>query len=964
MMGLFALGFTVPAVLGALVLLPGIWWLLRMIPPKPQRIAFPPTRLLADIATQEETPNRSPWWLTALRLLLAASLIIALAGPIWQPQLSGDAVNSGPYWLVIDNGWAAAPYWKERQALASALIDRANDNNRPIALIATADGPNQPLEPVSAGQARSRLQSLEPRGWTPDRSGLIAALKKSAEKTTPSSIEWLSDNLDDGNSAAWSAALNTFVKPSALIVHFNSKLTPRVLVSAENGLKSLDAKVERIETGVPMVGQLRALDQKGREIATTGFRFDADATTTIGKFELPTELRNDIARIEIADEGHAAAVQLLDERWRRRTVGLISGATSDADQPLLSPAHYLETALKPFADVRQPAGDDLNRNITDLLKANVSVMVTADVGTLVGETEKALETWVGRGGVLIRFAGPKLAAIKGGDKLVPVDLRQGGRTLGGALSWSKPQALGSFSQSGPFASLPVPKDVTVTRQVLAEQHPDLDRKTWASLADGTPLVTASRFGNGWLVLFHVTADTSWSNLPLSGSFVEMLRRVIAFSVATAAKPEAVNADDTSTTKTFLSPLRILDGYGHSESPSNEAKPIAEGTANIAPSREHPPGLYGTEDAFVALEPMLPSETIAVLNLDPLKDATIRNYTSTAPTELKSWVFGLAIIFLILDTMAVLLLSGGFRVRRALVTAGIIASFGLAFAASGLIGVSPASAQQTATTPAPPAPAPADKAASDAFDREAANGTRLAYVITGNADIDDVSKRGLEGLTRVLADRTALEAAPPLGVDPGRDNLAFFPLIYWAVDANTPQPSPQVLSKIDAFMKGGGTILFDTRDALQTPVLNGTGRISPATAALRRILSGLDIPELEPVPSDHVLTKSFYLLQDYPGRYSGGQLWVEATPPQKADDPAERPVRAGDGVSPIIITSNDLAGAWALDDGGDYLLPTVPPEPRQREMAYRVGINIVMYTLTGNYKSDQVHVPALLERLGQ
>jgi hypothetical protein len=166
------------------------------------------------------------------------------------------------------------------------------------------------------------------------------------------------------------------------------------------------------------------------------------------------------------------------------------------------------------------------------------------------------------------------------------------------------------------------------------------------------------------------------------------------------------------------------------------------------------------------------------------------------------------------------------------------------------------------------------------------------------------------------------------------------------------------------MKGGGTILFDTRDALESPVLNGTGRVSPATAALRRILAGLDIPELEPVASDHVLTKSFYLLQDYPGRFEGGQLWVEATPPANDNDPAERPVRSGDGVSPIIITSNDLAGAWAIDGAGEFLLPTVPPEPRQREMAFRVGVNIVMYTLTGNYKSDQVHVPALLERLGQ
>jgi hypothetical protein len=78
----------------------------------------------------------------------------------------------------------------------------------------------------------------------------------------------------------------------------------------------------------------------------------------------------------------------------------------------------------------------------------------------------------------------------------------------------------------------------------------------------------------------------------------------------------------------------------------------------------------------------------------------------------------------------------------------------------------------------------------------------------------------------------------------------------------------------------------------------------------------------------------------------------------------RPVRGGDGVSPILVTGNDFAGAWAIDDGGSYMFQTVPADPGQREYAYRAGVNIVMYVLTGNYKADQVHIPALLERLGQ
>jgi hypothetical protein len=167
------------------------------------------------------------------------------------------------------------------------------------------------------------------------------------------------------------------------------------------------------------------------------------------------------------------------------------------------------------------------------------------------------------------------------------------------------------------------------------------------------------------------------------------------------------------------------------------------------------------------------------------------------------------------------------------------------------------------------------------------------------------------------------------------------------------------------MKNGGTVLFDTRDAMLAPPGPGGESRAPGMVTLRTILSSLDIPELEPVPRDHVLTKTFFLLKDFPGRFNTGQLWVEAMQAaEEGEDETQRPARAGDGVSSIIITSNDLAGAWATRPDGQAMLPMVPGEPRQREFAFRAGVNIVMYTLTGNYKADQVHVPALLERLGQ
>jgi hypothetical protein len=188
------------------------------------------------------------------------------------------------------------------------------------------------------------------------------------------------------------------------------------------------------------------------------------------------------------------------------------------------------------------------------------------------------------------------------------------------------------------------------------------------------------------------------------------------------------------------------------------------------------------------------------------------------------------------------------------------------------------------------------------------------------------------------------------------------MLYWPIVPNAQRPDAATLARVDAYMKQGGTVIFDTRDAF-TSISGRPDEVSPALAKLREILSALDIPELEPVPRDHVLTKAFYLLRDFPGRYTGGTLWVEALP--AADEELEsRPARAGDGASPILITSNDLAGAWAVGPDGQPLLPLTPGEPRQREFAFRVGVNIVMYVLTGNYKADLVHVPALLERLGQ
>jgi hypothetical protein len=932
MMGL-PLAFTYAPVLFALAALPAIWWLMRVFPPRPRTEVLPTTRLLLEIARKEEEPARTPWWLLLLRLLIAACLIFALAGPVYRPSTE-TAPGSGPLLIAIDNSWASAPQWKGMIETAHRINRIAEQEGRPVALLATADGGGQALAPTDAATVAKRIDALQPRPYAADYAALLAALGE-AQKSHPfGGVAWLSDGLGGDKVSAFAAFL-TLQVAAPTVVYADRSRELMALKPPVGAADALTVPVIRRDGAMPAAGYVRAIDLKGRTIGDAPFNFASGATAAEAKFALPVELRNDIARLEIVGSDTAGAVQLLDERYRRRKVGLLSGAGADVAQPLLSPLYYISRAVRPFADVIEPREANADVAISELIEAGTSVIAMADIGTLTPDVSETLANWVLKGGMLVRFAGPRLAAAT--DDLVPVRLRHGDRVLGGSLTWQQPEPLASFASTGPFAGLAVPKDVLVKRQVLAEPDGSLAEHTWASLADGTPLVTAAPSGKGWLVLFHVTGDTSWSNLPLSGTFVEMLRRVIAFSsapVARQAKP--------GETVALLPPLRLLDGFGRFAPPGSDAKAIpADGSVAVAAA--HPPGLYGTEDGFRSLNLMDDRATLVPFDATVAGDATLRAYPSEAPLELRPWLLAAALVLFLLDALAVLFLSGGLVLRRRAATAAMVVVAALALLAMPLGN------------------ARADEAA-DQFALKAVSATRLAYVVTGNADIDSASEAGLRGLSEILTERTALEPGDPIGVDPSKDELSFFPLLYWPVDPASPLPSSATMARVDAYMRQGGSVLFDTRDQLERSTNAGNFSGTPAAEHLRMMLSSLDIPPLEPVPADHVLTKAFYLLNEFPGRYAGGPLWVETT--QNDEAHADRPANAGDGVSTILITENDFASAWAMDKSGRYLFPTVPTDPIQREMAFRAGVNIVMYTLTGNYKADQVHVPALLERLGQ
>ncbi|MBZ9803050.1 DUF4159 domain-containing protein [Mesorhizobium sp. ES1-6] len=935
------LSFGAPMVLWGLLALPVIWWLLRLTPPKPQTEVFPPLKILARVLKRGETPQRSPWWLTLLRLLMAALVVAALAEPVFNPREKLPAEGAALA-LVIDNDWASAADWNKRVATAERLINDAGSNGVPVIIAFTAEKPNAEIGPFDAAAALDRLRAAKPRPIPTDRPAVYARVAGVLETLPGASVAVLADGLAaKGDEAAFNTLLS---KNAARVVWaVADRLSLTGLTSAENQVDGFGLTAIRAP-GDPAPAQViaGAFDDKGRRIADATLTFAPGEATATGTMPVPFELRNDFASIALDGERHAGAVRVLDESSKRRRVGLLSQAEADQAQPLLSPLYYIRRALQPFADLVEPSSADLADAIPQILDQKPAMIVMADIGTIPAQVRQRLVDWVDNGGTLVRFAGSRLAAAGNDDDLLPVRLRTGERSLGGALSWTSPQPVTEFPKAGPFADLAPPTEVTVTRQVLAEPTPDIVERTWAALADGTPLVTGLKKGKGTLVLFHVTPEATWSNLPISGSFVEMLRRIVQLSRNQGAA--IANAEAAATS---LAPYRMIAADGSLVPPTPDARPLVPGAGALPVTFENPPGLYGSEtgvfahnllDAASTFEPLArPQVTVPVTTIQ---------YAFDESRNLKGGLVAAALLLMLLDTLAVLWMGGLFsrRPRRAgtaATAAAMLIALGALFGHADLARADDAK--------------PGDQAAIEAISK-----TRIAYVLTGVPGVDSISRAGLEGLTRFLIEKTALEPGAPAGVDISKDELSFYPLIYWPIDPAAPMPSQAAIARIDAYMQQGGTVLFDTRDQFANGI--GADSTSPATERLRDILGNLNVPPLEPVPSDHVLTKSFFILPEFPGRFAGSPLWVEAS--LDASNADNRPVRTGDGVSPIMITANDFAGAWAVDENGDPLLPTVPNDPMQRVYALRAGVNIMMYMLTGNYKSDQVHVPILLERLGQ
>ena len=909
------IGFTAPWLLLGLLALPLLWILLRAVPPAPIRRSFPGVALLLGLRDETVQADKTPWWLLLLRALVMACLIIGLAGPIVNP--APVEKTQSKLLVILEGSWADAEDWDAQQRAALDLVQQSGNLERPVMFLHLT-APEENLVFSAASEAARAIRAAEPNAWLPKGNW-----QGQFEPLGDFDTHWLASPLD------WPGRdqlVRELLRHGSVEVAM-SRSSPIGLLPMRATAEGIEISALRMSAGAAQVVAVDIVgsDPSGaeRRLQRADIEFAAQELHATTEVQLPLEMRNRISRLVVSGHRSAAAVRLTDDRIQRPEIAILTGETSDREGLILfAPDHYLTQALSPVADL-------IEGTLDDVILANPDTIILADVAKI--GSKEALADWVAEGGTLVRFAGPRLAAAqfeaRERDPLLPVKLRAGGRTVGGAMSWGAPKTLQSFEIDTPFYGLPTPDEVTVTAQVLAEPGPDLAPHVIARLSDGTPLVTRRQLGQGQVVLFHVTANTEWSNLPISGLFVAMLERLSVIG-------SAANFEPSSLAGSTWQLVQQLAGTGKLMQVDDRAGIAGDQLAQAAISPQTPAGLYQGKDRRWArnilsedsqFSPALWPDEVRLLGQD-----LARSY------RLGAWFLALALSVLVADIVASLWISGRLR-------GGVLAALAGAF----LTSISPESAS---------AQTPQDQAIA------ASRAVVLAYVETQDARQDEISHAGLLGLSQALFQRTSIEPAAPMGLSLTHDELSFFPFLYWPVTLGQQALSPEQLRKLNRYLKGGGMILFDTRDSNIARV----GQTTKEGRVLQQLASRLNLPPLAPIAPDHVLTRSFYLLQDFPGRFAGGEIWVEA--PQNFGVAVEgMPFRnLNDGVTPVVIGGNDWAAAWAVDDAGAPLLPVGRgmAGERQREIALRFGVNLIMHVLTGNYKSDQVHVPELLKRLGE
>jgi hypothetical protein len=895
--------FHQPFWLLALAILPPIWWLLRQWDRTPKQVVFPGARLLLGLGS---TPPRArpPHWRRLLQLSLLACLILTLAQPFIPPRrpLIPPSTSAQPALIIIDNNGLAGQNWAEIQQTAIQLAQQW-PADQPLYLLPTtiADAALPDFagaQPVSRDQAEAIIRGWQPNAW-PIAPDFAKTLSAAAWWPNIGQVFWLGSPLADGVSRQVIDQLGAAKTLSVLAPPSPQAVLTKLAQPDANASPDEPWKITVISAGGDFAETLQLQNHKGELLHAQNLALqDGEQTLAL---TAPPALLAQTTQLRLSSQTHGGGQWLLPTGSGGVGIGIIGDRGAAQNSPPLSqPAYYITKALQPMVE-----GGKLPLHfapLTPLLAQNPSIILWPDDQRLNGDEAAALKKWVEQGGVLLRLgvAGVDNAADGAPtpttitDALLPVTLLAQPRRLGGLLSPDSKQAALTVNPNAPLKDVAA-ADLVIQQLWLSMPDPQNPSQSWLSLNDGTPLLSARQSGQGWLLLLHVPATPNWSDVPISGFFPELLQNLVRFA-ETQPGFRAAAPNNPEPQKNASLPLwQEINGFGALVAGRPQATPLDPTAATPrAISHQQPPGYYGNATSALPLNPDWPSA-----ELQPLAGESLEK-RSEYPLQpaLLLLISGLLLILVAMDALAGLSLKSG----RGLAVLGLLSLIQLATAAPSL-------AQQEGASLAAPS---------------------LAYVRNQDAQLNQLCELGLGELGATVSMRTSLSLAAPIGlaveVPEVQASIGRYPMLYWLVPPSDAAVSPELLAGLRRYIALGGLLVLDTGQRAQEKL--------PTAWA-----QAMAIPALSPMPADHVLTRSFYLLDQLSG------------------DAAQQPspillasVSSGREVAPVVLAKRNWASAWANAAGN--------------EKAMRSGINLTLYAFTGQYKADQVHLPTILQRLQQ
>ena len=887
--------FTYPLVLFAFLLLPFIWKFLKTVPPSPKLKKFPGIVFLAKYKSMDHKPEKNSNLIIFLRLFLISTIILGFS----QPQIikSNDDIVSNL--IIIDNSKFSSIAWRSTiNKITELILENNNEQNNFSIITSTELAKNDLfyLHEKNASETLESISNLKPLSWNPNY--LLLKEKINNFKKKFDNIYWFTEPIDFKHKKNLFENLN---QNNIKVFNIDKEKIPPIIKFKKQQNDTFNFEIfHPLKIFNEVTIDCYSLD--GKLLFKNSFSTDLikkqDFYVSEVKLEVPLNLKNKIDYFKFNNINSSSTKIFLSETQKKKTVGIVETNQNFQNLNLDSGNYFVKKALKTNFKVKK-------QDLKEILDKEIKLLFIDDQSINYDESNERLEKWISEGGTLVKFGGENF--IKNIKSQSHQKLRSAFSLTGkkisvkGNLSLKQSLKLSEISNESPLFGLKVPNEIEI-KEYIESSPLNFTRNinVWLRLENGTPLISSVSQSKGQIIFFHIPCNTDWSNLTLSYFFVDILQKIVDQSKGIKLKGERA-----------LKPFKNLDALGELIDPSPQSLniPNINKLKTLKINYNYPPGLYKDIYGIYALNSENSSQfEFKLLNFDD--NVSFYQKYNEKNINLKDTLFILSIFLFITDTIITLFL-------RQLVNFKQLNFF--FFCLSAFLSY---------------------ELVAEKIKISEISENKIGYILNGNPEIDKVSYNGLKTLSGIITQKTAAIFTDPKSIDLKNDKLFSFPLIYWVTDTRV-RALPK---KIKQYINDGGLLLIDCK-------LNEDEIIIDKCLERFETLLESNFPgKLEMLDKSHAIAKSFYLLQDFPGRRNEPVFFLKSNSIKF------------DNASSVIFGINDWAGAWAKKNKEDFLLPILENNSNQRKSSFRFGLNLLIYSLTGNYKTDQVHVPEILKRM--